>query len=61
MREINPRGNNGKLFLMSLSSALAIVLVVALLKIALDAFLSVVWLIIPLTIIIFIILKFRDN
>ena len=61
MREVNPRGNNAKLFLMSLSSSLAIVLVVAFLKIALESFLSVIWLVIPLTIITFIILKFRDN
>ncbi len=61
MREVNPKGSNTRLLLTSLSYSLGVVIIIAFLKIALDAFMSVVWLMIPLTIIIFIILKFRDN
>lgn len=61
MREVNPRKNNGTMLLASFLLALFLVLVIAVVKIALQAFLSVIWLIIPLTIIIFIILKWKDE
>ena len=61
MREVNPRKNNTKILLASLSISLFMVLVIAVLKIALAAFLSVVWLMIPFTIVTFIILKSRDG
>ena len=61
MREVNPRKNNSKMLLASFLLSLFLVLVIAKIKIALQAFLSVIWLIIPFTIIIFIILKSRDR
>ena len=61
MREVNPRKNNSKIFLASYLLSLFLVLVIAMIKIALQAFLSVIWLIIPFTIIIFVILKSRDE
>ena len=61
MREVNPRKNNSKMLLASFLLSLFLVLVIAMIKIALQAFLSVIWLIIPFTIIIVVILKSRDE
>jgi hypothetical protein len=61
MREVNPRKNNSKILLASFLLSLFLVLVTAMVKIALQAFLSVIWLTIPFTIIIFVILKSRDG
>ena len=61
MREVKPKGSNTRLLLTSLSYSLALAMIIAFFEIALSAFLSVAWIIVPLTIIIFIILKFRGN
>ena len=61
MREVNPRKNNSKMLLVSFLLSLFLVLIVAMVKIALQALLSVIWLVIPFTVIIFVILKSRDE
>lgn len=61
MREVNPRGKNVSLLAGSFLISLIIVLILACIKIALEAFLSIIWLTIPLTVVTFFILKSRDK
>ena len=61
MREVNPRKNNSKMLFVSFLLSLFLVLIVAMVKIALQALVSVIWLVIPFTVIIFVILKSRDG
>lgn len=57
MRDVTPK-NNMQMLTQSLIYALIIVIVIAFLKVALDAFLSVVVYIIPIALVIFLYMKF---
>lgn len=57
MRDVTPK-NNMQMLTQSLIYALIIVIIIAFLKVALDAFLSVVVYIIPITLVIFLYMKF---
>ena len=57
MRDVTPK-NNMQMLTQSLIYALIIVIIIAFLKVALDAFLSVVVYIIPIALVIFLYMKF---
>ena len=57
MRDVTPK-NNMQMLTQSLIYALIIVVIIAFLKVALDAFLSVVVYIIPIALVIFLYMKF---
>ena len=57
MRDVTPK-NNMQMLTQSLIYALIIVVIIAFLKVALDAFLSVVVYIIPIELVIFLYMKF---
>lgn len=57
MRDVTPK-NNMQMITQSLIYALIIVIIIAFLKVALDAFLSVVVYIIPIALVIFLYMKF---
>ena len=57
MRDVTPK-NNMQMLTQSLIYALIIVILIAFLKVALDAFLSVVVYIIPIALVIFLYMKF---
>lgn len=57
MRDVTPK-NNMQMLTQSLIYALIIVIIIAFLKVALDAFLSVVIYIIPIALVIFLYMKF---
>ena len=57
MRDVTPK-NNMQMLTQSLIYALIIVVIIAFLKVALDAFLSVVIYIIPIALVIFLYMKF---
>ena len=57
MRDVTPK-NNMQMLTQSLIYALIIVILVAFLKVALDAFLSVVIYVIPIALVIFLYMKF---
>ena len=57
MRDVTPK-NNMQMLIQSLIYALIIVIIIAFLKVALDAFLSVVVYIIPIALVIFLYMKF---
>ena len=57
MRDVTPK-NNMQMITQSLIYALIIVILIAFLKVALDAFLSVVVYIIPIALVIFLYMKF---
>ena len=57
MRDVTPK-NNMQMLTQSLIYALIIVVIIAFLKVALDAFLSVVIYIIPIALVIFLYVKF---
>ena len=60
MRDVTPK-NNMQMLTQSLIYALIIVIIIAFLKVALDAFLSVVVYIIPIALVIFLYMKFGGN
>ena len=57
MRDVTPK-NNMQMLTQSLIYALIIVVIIAFLKVALDAFLSVVIYVIPIALVIFLYMKF---
>ena len=57
MRDVTPK-NNMQMLTQSLIYALIIVVIIAFLKVALDAFLSVVTYVIPIALVIFLYMKF---
>ncbi len=57
MRDVTPK-NNMQMLTQSLIYALIIVIIIAFLKVALDAFLSVVIYVIPIALVIFLYMKF---
>ena len=57
MRDVTPK-NNMQMLTQSLIYALIIVIIIAFLKVALDAFLSVVVYVIPIALVIFLYMKF---
>lgn len=61
MREVNPKGKNVSILAGSFLISLVIVLILACIKIALEAFLSIIWLTIPLTVVTFFILKSKNR